>query len=190
MNTSFSKSVFAAAVIFAIAVSLPSVAQAQASDNDGCKLSTLKGDYAIRISGQVFNGSGAVVNQRDGIVMQHFDGAGGLTQTDFVFGNGVLVPGPIDPTTGFHINETGTYQVNSDCTGSTVINFPAPPTGGNGAGIKVMFVLGNHGRTIHQIVTSLIPPGASGPVPANIHADGEKLGSVREHRDDRGEKER
>ena len=185
MRTWIPKAVFAAAVIFAIAVSLPSTAQAQAKDNDGCKLSTLKGDYGIRVSGQIFSPAGAVVNQRDGIVMQHFDGAGGLTQEDFLFGNGVLVGGPTDPVTGFHIMESGTYTVNSDCTGSATVNFPPPPGVATGAVIKVMFVLSNHGRTIHQIVSSLTPPGAAGPVPANIHADGEKLGSVREGREHR-----
>jgi hypothetical protein len=78
-----------------------------AQDNDGCKLSTLQGDYALRISGQVFNSLGMVVAQRDGIVMTHFDGVGGLTQVDFVLANGVATPGPTDPTTGFHINESG-----------------------------------------------------------------------------------
>jgi len=156
-----------------------------AQDNDGCKLSTLKGDYAIRISGQVFNSQGMVVTQRDGIVMTHYDGVGGLTQVDFVFGNGVLVPGPTDSTTGFHINETGTYTVNPDCTGAATINFPSPGLGLSGAVIRVMFVLSNHGRIIHQIVSALTPPGPTGhqvTVPANIHADGEKLGPVPEER--------
>ena len=186
MKIRFSNSVFAAVVISAIVVSLPSATQAQASDNDGCELSTLKGDYAFRISGQVFNSNGAIVNQTDGIAMQHFDGKGGLTQVDFVFGNGVLDPGPADPTTGFKINETGTYQVNSDCTGSETINFPPPPVPGlSGTVIKVMFVLSNHGRTMHQIVSSLTPPGPTGnqvAIPVNVHADGEKLGSVRDAR--------
>jgi hypothetical protein len=154
-----------------------------AQDNAGCNLSTLKGDYALRISGQVFNSTGAVVNQRDGIAMAHYDGAGSFTQVDFVFGNGVLVSGPTDSATGFHINETGTYTVNSDCTGTATVNFPSPGLGLSGAVIRVMFVLSNHGRTIHQIVSSLTPPGPTGrqtAVPANIHADGEKLGSVPE----------
>jgi hypothetical protein len=152
-----------------------------AQDNDGCKLSTLSGDYAFRVSGQVFSPSGAVVTQRDGVAMAHYDGAGNFTQADFVFANGVLVPGPADAATGFHINETGTYTVNPDCTGTATINFPAPGLGLSGAVIRVMFVLGNHGRSVHQIVSSLTPPGPTGkqaPVPANIHADGEKLGAV------------
>jgi hypothetical protein len=102
---------------------------------------------------------------------------------DFVFANGLLVPGHTDPTTGFHINETGGYTVKPDCTGTATINFPSPGPGLSGAVIQVMFVLGNHGRTIHEIVSSLTPPGPTGKqvaVPANIHANGEKVGSVRE----------
>lgn len=165
----------------AVALILSGGSIVYAQDNDGCSLATLKGDYALRISGQVFNSQGAVVNQRDGIAMAHYDGAGGFTQVDFVFGNGVLTPGPTDPTTGFHINETGTYTVNSDCTGTATVNFPSPGLGLSGAVIRVMFVLSNHGLTIHQIVSSLTPPGPTGQqvaVPANIHADGEKLGNV------------
>jgi hypothetical protein len=171
-----------------VLLALSGTAWAQANDIDGCSKATLKGDYATRISGQVFTAGGAVLTQRDGIAMQHFDGAGGLTQVDFVQANGVLVPGPPDATTGFHINETGTYEVFPDCTGTATINFPSPGLGLSGAVIEVMFVLSNHGRTIHQIVSSLTPPGPTGKqvsVPANIHADSERLGSVGEndHRD-------
>jgi hypothetical protein len=188
MKTWLRKAVFATAVIAALALSLPSALQAQANDNDGCKLSTLNGDYALRISGQIFNSLGAVVTQRDGIVMQHYDGAGNITQEDFVFANGVAVHGPTDSTTGFHINETGMYTVNSDCTGTATVTFQSPGLGLSGAVIQVMFVLSNHGRTIHQIVSSLTPPGPTGKqvaVPANIHADGEKLGAVGKDHDEK-----
>jgi hypothetical protein len=182
MKKKVRKAAFCATVIFALALSLQSAVQAQANDHDGCTLSTLKGDYGLRISGQVFNSAGVVITQRDGVVMQHYDGAGVVTQEDYVFANGVLVPGPTDPVTGFHFHEHGKYIVNSDCTGTATIDFPPPPEPGtSGAVIEEMFVLSNHGRTIHQIVTSLTPPGPTGgqtTVPANIHADGEKLGRV------------
>ncbi|MGA2923056.1 MAG: hypothetical protein ABSE28_18265 [Candidatus Sulfotelmatobacter sp.] len=182
MKKKAGKAAFCATVIFTLALALHSAVQAQANDNDGCTLSTLKGDYGLRISGQVFNSAGVVVTQRDGVVKQHYDGAGVVTQEDYVFGNGVLVPGPTDPATGFHFHEQGKYTVNSDCTGTATIDFPSPPEPGtSGAVIEVMFVLSNHGRTIHQIVSSLTPPGPTGgqtTVPANIHADGEKLGRI------------
>ncbi|HXW56132.1 MAG TPA: hypothetical protein VEJ67_10310 [Candidatus Cybelea sp.] len=161
--------------------------RAQGTENDGCKVSTLRGDYALRISGEVFSPSGRVIVQRDGIVMQHYDGAGGLKQEDYVLANGVLEPGPTDPTTGFHTDESGTYTVNDNCTGTATINFAAPGPDLDGAVIEVRFVLSNHGRTIHQIVSSLKPPAPKGEqvaVPANIHADGEKLGSVRANNED------
>lgn len=162
-------------------------AYAQAGDNDGCSNETLRGDYALRVSGQVFNAQGAVVALRDAIDMVEYDGAGNFTQKDFAFANGVLVPGPAD-STGFHIDEGGTYTVNPDCTGKAVIRMAAPPgMGALGAIIEVMFVLSDHGRVMHQIVSSLMPPvPAPGlepgtirvAVPANIHADGEKLGPI------------
>lgn len=157
---------------------------AHARDNDVCTNETLHGAYALRLSGQIFNALGVVVAQRDGIDMVQYDGAGNFTQKDFAFANGVLVPGPADAT-GFHVSESGTYTVNPDCTGTALIQFPSPAPGISGAQIEVMFVLSHHGRTIHQIVSSLKPPGPMGAqvaVPANIHADGEKLGAVpRDH---------
>jgi hypothetical protein len=49
---------------------------AQGSDNDGCSNSTLKGDYAFTISGQVFNpdGTSTLVN---GVAITNFDGKNG-----------------------------------------------------------------------------------------------------------------
>lgn len=169
----------------ALVMLISGTVHAQSNDNDGCSAKTLSGDYAFRISGQVFNADGSVT-LRDGVAMTSFDGDGKLTQVDFVMANGTAVPGPADPTTGFHILEKGSYTVYSDCTGSAVINFPAPPGLTSGAVIKLAFVLSHHGRTIHTIVSELIPPGSNTPVPANIHSDAEKLDS----RDDRGDDRR
>jgi hypothetical protein len=159
-----------------------SPAKAQLTDNDGCSNATLRGDYAFTVSGQFFLPGGAVV-QREGIAMTHFDGAGGLTQVDFVLSspNAPAPPGtaPVDPVTGFHTQETGIYTVHADCTGTFTINSPSltTPSGGTvkGAIIVVKFTLSNGGRSIHTVVTSLTPPGAPGPVPALIRSEGHKL---------------
>jgi len=159
---------------------------AQANDNDDCTNATLKGDYAFTVSGQIFLPNGTVI-QREGIAMTHFDGAGSLTQVDFVLSspNAGAPPGsaPVDPITGFHTQETGTYTVYSDCTGTFTITFPSltTTTGGSipGATIVVKFVPADRGRSIHTVVTSLTPPGAPGPVPALIHSEGHKLQPVR-----------
>jgi hypothetical protein len=171
MKNSFDKLTLAAAIALAIPL-LSSAAWAQTTDNDGCADDSLNGDYAFTISEQVF---GPTTIQRDGVAMTHFDGNGNLTQVDFVLANGVPVPGPEDPTTHFHVGEFGTYTVNPDCTGNATINFPPPP-GSPGAIIKLMFVIGDSGRVLHTIVSSLTPPGAKAPVAASIHSDAVKLG--------------
>jgi hypothetical protein len=140
-----------------------------------CSNATLLGDYAFRISGEIFvPGSNTIAVYRDGVAMTTFDGMGGLTQVDWLVGNGVPDP---PPTPGFHGNETGTYTVNRDCTGNAEIDFPISPGGTSGAVITLKFVVGEYGRVIHTVVISLrppnTPPGTS--VPANIHSDAEKL---------------
>lgn len=161
------------------ALFVPAATFAQSNDNDGCSNETLKGDYGFRISGNILNAAGAPVVNREGVAMTHFDGRGGLTQVDFVMTNGVPQPGPTDPVTGFHIDEWGSYTVNADCTGSAVIHFPVPPKGTSGAEIDLMFVVSQGGRAIHTIVSQLIPPNTTTPVPVSIHSDGEKLHPVR-----------
>jgi hypothetical protein len=159
---------------------VPAFVFGQSGDNDGCSNATLSGDYAFRVSGQVYPpvppGAPPVVIQRDGVAMTHFDGAGKLTQVDFVVSNGSPLPGPTDPVTGFHIFETGTYQVFPDCTGTAEIKMPTPPGGTSGAVIDLKFVLAKQGKTIHTIVSRLIPPNSTTPMPASIHSDAEKQG--------------
>ena len=179
--------------VLAVAFLLP-VARAQNTDNDGCSNLTIKGDYAFRISGSILNSATppAVVNYRDGVAITHFDGSGHLTQVDFVIGNGapsVNNPADVDQTSGFNTGETGTYQVNPDCTGNAEIDFPAPPAGVvplTGTVIKLMFVVSDHGRKINTVVSSLIPPHPAAttgsPVLANIHSDAERIGAIRDER--------
>ncbi len=157
-------------------IALTSGTASAQSVSSGCTTNTLFGEYAFTVSGQVYGPTGAVVSQRDGVALTHFDGAGHLTQVDWVMANGFPLPGPTDKA-GFHTFETGTYTVYPDCTGIAEIDMPAPP-GSTGAVINLMFVLSSHGSIIHTIVSQLIPPGSTTPVPVTIHSDGEKLGRV------------
>ena len=157
-------------------------ARAQSRDNDGCSSATLKGDYAFTVTGTIWvkDSQGVLEEvQRGGVAMTHFDGIENLSQVDYVVSgyNNLPTPptAPSDPVTGFHIDETGTYKVYSDCTGTFTINSP-------GITITVDFVLSDHGRAIHTIVTSLVMLKPSGPVAvqALIHSEGHKLGRIRE----------
>ena len=168
---------------------LASTVRAQAHDNDGCSNATLKGDYAFTVHGQIFLPTGPntfITVQREGIAMTHFDGDGNLSQEDFVLSDPTAPPPkgvpPVDKSNGFHNEETGTYTVNKDCTGTFTIDLPAlldpkteEPVTGTGK-IVVLFVLADHGRTIHTVVSSITPPGAPAAVPALIRSDGYKLG--------------
>jgi hypothetical protein len=139
-----------------------------------CSDETLWGTYGLRVSGEVLQGTvtdptTTIAVIRDGVDLATFDGRGHFTQEDFVLGNGAFLLGlPTDSETGFNDMESGTYTVNPNCTGTFTINEPGPVV------IVTMFVLTNGGQTIHAIVSSLTPPGAPGPVPASIHADGER----------------
>ena len=120
-----------------------------------------------------------LVVQRDGVAMTHFDGTGGLTQVDYVISSPNAKQPPTtstdDPVTGFHTMETGTYKVYSDCTGTFTINSP-------GVVISVKFVLSDHGRAIHTIVTSLVMPadraGGAGPDSLGGSQIGENSGGL------------
>jgi len=158
---------------------------AKAQDNDGCSNATLKGDYAFTVNGTIWVGPNMIPVQRAGVAMTHFDGSGNLSQVDYVISgpNAPAPPGasPSDPLTGFHNNEVGTYTVFPDCTGTFTIQDPDfVGTTIPGPKITVMFVLSDHGRSIHTVVTSLIGPGPNGPqnVPALIQSEGHKLGRV------------
>jgi hypothetical protein len=154
----------ASIAVLATALAFPLAAWAQPTDTDHCDRGTLNGNYAFRVSGQILMPGAAPVD-REGVAMTYFDGRGGLTQVDFVMSDGVPLNGPEDPLTGFHNHESGSYTVNPDCTGMPAAN----------PHLVLMFVLGNGGRVIHTIVSQLFPPGATTPVPASIHSDGERL---------------
>jgi len=170
MSTRLQKATLPAAVV------LLAIAGVARADDHGCTNSTLRGDYAFTVSGQILNSDGTSTT-RQGVALTHFDGYGNLTQVDYVTAltPGHTPPGGIDTAPVFRTGETGTYSVNPDCTGSAEIDFPPHP---GGAVIKLIFVLGNHGQTLHTVVSSLTPPGAPGPVPVSIRSDAEKLGQA------------
>jgi len=151
---------------------LSGAAWARASDDFGCSNATLKGEYAFGVTAYtppgLPNGPPRVVT---GIKV--FDGQGNLTQRDY---QGDNLAGPDFAPRG---QETGTYKVNSDCTGSMVINLNVPhvPAGTSSGVIDIMFVISDGGRHIHEVVSQFTPPGSSGPAPTQTSADDWKVAS-------------
>ena len=107
------------------------------SNASECSNSTIQGAYAFTIHGQVFLPNGAAL-LIDGLAKTTFDGEGNVTELDAVSANGNVAPG--------WVSNTGTYSVNSDCTGTfTVSNGDQPP-------IDTQFIVAQSGNTIHAMV--------------------------------------
>jgi hypothetical protein len=135
-------------------LALSGAAWAGGSDDFGCSNATLKGEYAFGGTNytlfEVFNG------------IKVFDGHGNLTQRDYL---GNSSPPEFSPPG----QETGTYTVNPDCTGSMVIAGPSSRV------INVLFVISDGGRHIHEVVSQLTPSASA--VPDQTSADDWKVAS-------------
>jgi hypothetical protein len=145
----------------AVLLSLCGVARA---DESQCSNGTLKGTYSFGIHGALIGiVSNGMVNNftapelLDGVAVQTFSGTGSFTRTDFLMNTGLPRPGATNAA-GFTEGETGSYTVNSDCTGSMEIKFPGAPN--SGAVIDILFVVGDDGRIIKGVVNKEHVPSA------------------------------
>ena len=157
---------YVGAAILAMAVPL----SALAIGGESCSNGTLNGVYAFTITGQIVHSDGTV-DARAGVATASFDGAGNLSQEDFVMSSslGGPVPSPdTDPHSGFHTNETGTYTVNSDCTGNATIDFPS------GIVVKLMLVVYDSGTNVHTVVSSITLPSGASPGTPIIRSEGRR----------------
>jgi hypothetical protein len=105
---------------------------------EDCSDRTLDGDYGFTIEGLLaIPGPGIQVR---GVALQHYDGHGNLTNLDHVVIDGV-------PQSVGWRPASGTYSVNSDCTGTATINFPSP-----NPPLDLFFVVVKNGKEIRQVV--------------------------------------
>jgi hypothetical protein len=127
--------------IFLLVVVLASVTAASAHGK-GCSDSTIKGEYAFTIHGQILTPGGPL--PVDGIAKTTFDGKGNLTQVDAVAVGGNL---PVIWRPG-----VGTYKLNSDCTGTmTLMDQDQQP-------LHLVILVSQSGGHIRAVVTD---PGFS-----------------------------
>ena len=123
------------------------IGDAGLSSQAGCSNRTLRGSYAFNIEGTILAGPNRLLLR--GLAMTQFDGDGNLSQVDFTTINGA--PAGTDWRSGL-----GSYQINSDCTGTMeIIQSDGSPT------LRLRLVVADHGRTIHNIVEGN-PTGATG----------------------------
>jgi hypothetical protein len=123
------------ALLLSLALVGLSTVAAQASS---CSNLTIRGSYAFTIHGTIFLPDGSTLLV-DGIDKATYDGAGNLTQVDAVALNGNLTPG--------WRPGTGTYSINTDCTGTQTIVVPGLPD------LHLQMIVAQSGDTIHQVVT-------------------------------------
>ena len=125
-----------------VAASSARVEQVRAASHEdenarGCSDRTLKGDYGFALEGEIL-GPGL---QLRGVVLQHYDGKGNISQVDHIVTSG-------QPPMEEWRPGSGTYTVNSNCTGSAVIIVPGDPS----SPVNLHFVVVKDGREIHQVV--------------------------------------
>lgn len=104
-----------------------------------CSNQTIKGTYAFTIHGQIFVPNSPPLSV-DGIAKTTFDGNGGLNQVDAVSVNGAIAP--------IWRPGTGSYHVNSDCTGTMTIDVAGEPI------LHLVIVVGHSGDLVHAVVTN------------------------------------
>jgi hypothetical protein len=108
-----------------------------------CTNRTLLGDYGFTIEGVGGLPPAFAINAIRGVAMGHFDGKGNYRQVDHVVAGGS--PPPMEWTPG-----SGPYNVNSDCTGTLVINIPGSPF----SPVRLHFVVVRQGKEIRTVVDS------------------------------------
>jgi hypothetical protein len=129
-------SVIIACALAALNASVWAAANNNKDKEKSCSNQTLDGDYGLTIEGILDTPGGSV--QLRGVVLQHYDGNGHITQVDHVVVGGMAPPEAWRPG-------TGTYTVNPDCTGKAMLTIGGSP------GPVLYFVIVKHGEMIRQV---------------------------------------
>jgi hypothetical protein len=129
-----------------------------------CSNRTIRGDYAFTVQGNVLSEDGTrVLALLNGLGIISYDGNGNLVQQDLIVANGKPPTGGPQNPSGFTTGETGTYTVNSDCTGTQRLVL------GPGNELNLVLVVSNNGNSVHSMVTS----GTANGVPTNFQTRGD-----------------
>ncbi|MCP3717602.1 hypothetical protein [Paraburkholderia sp. CNPSo 3281] len=150
------------ATAFAL-LSLSGVAQA---DGGRCSNATLRGAYGFHGHGEIL---GLLDSNNklhlfaspltlDDVAIVTFDGSGKFTRTDFGMINGL----PKGGQTAFNPYQSGTYTVNSDCTGIMKLVYGSGGPVLAGVETDLQIVVSDDGTLIESVVYKAYSP-ASGP---------------------------
>jgi hypothetical protein len=135
MNNTIAKT-FAMAAVTALALSIATTAKA---DDKGCSNATLQGTFAYTSTGSITSPpdlAGPIAE----VGAETFDGKGTTAATATLSSNGTILQLAI----------TGTYTVNSDCTGTMELQVVSPFQ----ATVDVYFVIDNAGDEFQGMETN------------------------------------
>ena len=122
---------------------LVSASSARAESEDGaCSNRTIQGQYGDTVEGIILAAPGVTL-PISGVGITNYDGEGNLNQ----YGGYVVINGTPPATTGG--TDSGTYQVNADCTGTAHI-LVDPSTN---FFLNLAFVVVRDGKEIHAVIT-------------------------------------
>jgi hypothetical protein len=118
--------------------------RARANDEDTkCTNRTLRGDYGFVAQGVLIGIPGFPPEaQFRSVGVAHFDGKGNLTWQEHTVENG-------KPLNADWVQASGTYTVNSNCTGTAVVNTPNSPFP-----LTLVLVAVKEGKQIETILDS------------------------------------
>jgi hypothetical protein len=127
-----------ATIVCALLASGTSAAQ---SNHGQCSNRTLFGNYGFAAEGVLLPTPGVSVEFRS-VGVAHFDGEGNLTWVEHtVIGGTSLQPGWTEAS--------GNYTVNSNCTGTAVVNTPNSPVP-----LNLAFAVVRQGKEVHTVLDS------------------------------------
>jgi hypothetical protein len=133
----------AAGLAAIVALTLPWTVTADDDDRRVCSERTLRGDYGIQVSGIRAAGPGTT-ESFVGTGLRTYDGHGGFTQVDNSHGQ---LTGAMR-----NVPASGTYEVNADCSGTSMIFFPGAPFP-----VETAFVIVDRGEEVNDAVMAPQP---------------------------------
>jgi hypothetical protein len=152
-------------ILTATAVALLSLSGAAQAGGPGglCSNATLKGPYGFTGHGEILGLIGtdnmvhvfASPSILDDVALVTFDAMGNFLRTDFG-----VIGGPKGGQTTFNPNQSGTYTVNSDCTGTMKIVYTAGGPVPAGVETDLNIVVAADGTLIDPLSTGRSPSQA------------------------------
>ena len=129
--------------LLAFSVSAGAQLRSESASGGRCTNRILNGDYGCSVTGVLLNVPGLPPEAKFvAVTTSHFDGQGNVTGTEHAVVNGMS----FNP--GWDTN-SGTYTVNSDCTGTSSVTTPNSPVP-----LDLYFVVVDNGKEFSQVLNA------------------------------------